>query len=327
MSAAIDSMLYVGETPWHGLGYQYDTPPASPQEIITGAKMNWEVADKPMMTDIHDRVLNYSAIYRTDNNSILGVVNKANITHTQNIDTFNAFSDIIGKEVVTETAASLDKGITIFGCFKIINQYKILDDDIDHYFVVVNDHLKCDGRVTILNTPVRVVCQNTLNAALDNNSGKIRIPVSDNETINMNLARKIIDSAGTAIHKLNDTAEKMVAEKINRDYVDRLLDELFPYIEVKEGETSTHDRANEKVEMLRETFVSDCLGADNLSNYRNTKYGVFQAIVDFSQHYYTKADKSYDLKYRMGTILGNADSSQPIGLTQKYLKIQKKLAA
>ena len=228
--------------------------------------MAWEVADKPMKTDIHDTVMNYHAIYRTDTNTVLGVVNKPNIIHTQNIDTFNAFEDIINKEVVTETAASLDRGVTIFGCFKIVNQYKLLDDNIDHYFVVVNDHLKCDGKVTILNTPVRVVCQNTLNAALSNNSGKIRIPISDNGSININLARKIINSADTAIAELTNTAEKMVAKKINNQYIDKLLDELFPYIEIKEGESSTHDRANEKVEMLRDTFVHDCLNADNLSN-------------------------------------------------------------
>ena len=327
MAANIDSMVYVGETPWHGLGHKYDTVPATPQEIILAAKMNWEVDDMRMKTDLHDRVLNYHAIYRKDNNDVLGVVNKAQIVHTQNIDTFNAFTDIIGKEVSVETSASLDRGCTIFGCFKINSGYKVLDDDVDHYFVVVNDHLKCDGKVTILNTPVRVVCQNTLNAALDNNSAKIRIPITADANVNAELARKIIGSAGTAIDKLGKKAEDMVKQKISKDYIDKLLDEMFPYIEVKDGEMSTHDKANERVEMMRDTFVSDCLDADNLGNYRGTQYQVFQGIIDFAQHYYLNADKSYDLKYRMGTVLGSTDSTQPIGLTQKFLKIQKKLMA
>lgn len=325
MAANIDSMLYVGETPWHGLGKKYEEPPMTPREIITGASMDWEVGDKRMFTELHDRVLNYHAIYRMDNNDILGVVNKANIIHTQNVDTFNAFGDILGREVDVETAASLDRGCTVFGCFKIRQGYKVLDDEVEHYFVVVNDHLKCDGKVTIMNTPIRVVCQNTLSAALDNNSGKIRIPISSDNNVNAELARKIIGSAGFAIDRLGKKAEEMVAHKINRDYVDRLLDEMFPYIEVKDGETSTHDKANERVELMRETFVSDCLGADNLGNYRNTEYAVFNAIVDFSQHYYLNADKSYDLKYRMGTVLGSTDSTQPIGLTSKFLKVQKRL--
>lgn len=327
MSANIDSMMYVGETPWHGLGHRYEVAPSTPQEIITAAELGWEVADKPMITDIHDRVLNYHAIYRTDDNSILGVVNKNNILHVQNTDTFNAFSDILGKEVTVDTAAGLDRGVTVFGCFKIADQYKVLDDEVDHYFVVLNEHLKCDGKITVLNTPVRVVCQNTLSAALNNYTAKIRIPFSTDKNVNAELARKIIGSAGTAIEYLGKKAEEMVAEKVSREYVNKLLDELFPYIEVKEGETSTHDRANEKVEIMRDTFVNDCLGADNLANYRGTKYQVMNAVLDFSQHYYTNADKSYDLKYRMGTVLGSADSTQPIGLTQKFLKVQNKLAA
>lgn len=40
MAANIDSMMYVGETPWHGLGHKYDTVPATPQEIILAAKMD-----------------------------------------------------------------------------------------------------------------------------------------------------------------------------------------------------------------------------------------------------------------------------------------------
>ena len=322
-----ETMMYVKETPWHGLGHKYEEAPDNPQDIIKAASLDWQVDNKPMITDIHERVLNYHAIYRTDNNDILAVVNKAQIQQTQNIDAFNAFTDIIGKEVSVETAAGLNRGATVFGCFKINSGYKVLDDDVDHYFVVVNDHTKCDGKVTILNTPIRVVCMNTLNAALDNNSAKIRIPCTDDYNINAELARKIIASAGSAIDKLGKKAEEMVAKKISKDYVDKLLDEMFPYIEVKEGEMSTHDKANERVEMLRDTFVHDCLGADNLANYRGTQYQVMNAVLDFSQHYYMNADKSYDLGYRMGTVLGNTDSTQPIGLTQKFLKIEKKLAA
>lgn len=325
MSANIDSMLYVKETPWHGLGHRYEIAPTTPEEIIEGAEIGWSVAAAQMMTSLHERVMNYNAVYREDTKAVLGVVNKANIQLTQNTDMFNAFRTIIGSDVTTETAASLGIGQTVFGCFKISDQYKVLDDDVDHYFVVVNDHLRCDGKITILNTPIRVVCQNTLSAALSNNTARIRIPLSPDEQINASLARKIIASAGKAIDNLTERAGKLATEKISQKYVDKLLDEMFPYIEVQEGETSTHDRANERIEMMRDTFVHNCLEADNLSNYRGTKYGVLNGVLDFAQHYYLNVDKTYDLGYRMGTVLGSSDSTQPIGLTSKFLKVMDKI--
>lgn len=329
MSANIDSMMYVKEIPWHGLGHRYEVAPTTPREIIEGAELGWEVDHAKMFTELHPQVLNYHAIYRKDTNSVLGAINRMEnrIAHVQNTEMFNAFENIIGKDVITDTAASLDGGCTVFGCFKISDSYKVLDDEIDHYFVVVNDHLKCDGRVTILNTPIRVVCQNTLSAALSSNCAKIRIPLSADPLINEDLSRKIIASAGKALTNLNERAEVLVRQKVSREYINKMLDEIFPYIEVKEGETSTHDKANERIDMMRDTFVSDCLGADNLSNYAGTKYQVLNAVLDFSQHYYLNVDKSYDLRYRMGTILGSTDTTQPIGLTSKFLKVMNKIAA
>lgn len=327
MSAEIDTMLYVGEVPWHGLGHHYEVAPTTPAEIVAGAELNWTVAAAPMKTDLHTSVLNYNTIYREDTNRILGVVNKPNIELTQNSDMFNAFGELIGSEVTTETAASLGVGTTVFGCFKISDTYKLLDDDVDHYLVVVNDHLKCDGKITVINTPIRVVCQNTLNAAIGNNKCLIRIPITASTKINVALAEKILKSVGSTMDRLKLRAEKLVSEKITRNYIDRVLDELFPYIEVKEGETSTHDRANEKVDMMRDVFVNDCLGAANLSNYSNTKYQVLNAVLDFSQHYFLNMTKSYDLKYRMGSVFGSSDSTQPIGTTSKFMKIMDRIAA
>ena len=326
MSANIGTMMYVKETPWHGLGHRYETAPSTPQEIITAAELDWTVNTAKMFTELHSNVPNYHAVYREDNNDVLGVVNKANPVVVQNVDTFNAFEQILGTEVEVDTAASLGRGQTVFGCFKINQEYTVLDDDIQHYFVVINDHLKADGSITLLNTPIRVVCQNTLSAALTNNTYKIRIPVSSDKNINAELARKIINAAGLAIDNLSINANKMVKKKVSRDHIEALLDELFPIIDVGEGESS-HHKANETTEMIRETFLSNCMGADNLGNYRGTQYQVYNALTDFSQHYFKNPDKSYDLKYRMGLLPGMGVTDNPSSLVTKYLKIKDKLVA
>lgn len=324
MSANIDTMMYVGEVPWHGLGTNYEVAPNTSEEIIKGAKLDWTVNAAQMKTDLHGPIDGYHAVYREDNHEILGVAKAKYPKLVQNTDTFNTFDRMIGDYITVETAASLGRGETIFGCFKISDSYKIMDDDIDHYFVVMNDHLKVDGKITVLNTPIRVVCQNTLSAALSNNTYKLRIPITDDYGINTALADKLITSVDNAMRNLQNQAEKMCNQKVTRDHIEKLLDELFPYIKV-EGE-STYSKANETTEMLRSTFISQCMGADNLANYRGTAYQVFNALTDYEMHYFKKVEKSYDLNYRMKMLPGVGVDTEPSKVA-KFLKIKDKLIA
>lgn len=324
MSANIDSLLYVGETPWHGLGVKYEKAPSSSREIIEGAGLDWTVSDILMNTSIHDRVLNYHAIYRTDNNDVLGVVNKQHPKLVQNVDAFNAFDRLLGTDVEIDTAASLGIGEKVFGCFKIGEKYKCQDDDIEHYLVVFNDHLKADGKVTILNTPVRVVCQNTLSAALSNNLLKYRITVTSNTEINSSLATHILEAAQHSKEYLQKQSDELLKRKVTKEDVEKILDELFPYIKA-EGE-STHNKANERTAMQRETFLTRCMGADNLANYRGTHYQVFNALTDFTQHYFKNTDDGLDLEARMKLLPGAGYDSASSKVSQ-FLNMSSKLIA
>lgn len=324
MSANIESLLYVGETPWHGLGTKYESAPTTAEEVIKGAHLDWTVAADPMLTAHHDKVQNYHAIYREDTNHVLGVVNKQYPRLVQNVDAFAAFNGLIGSDVSVETAAGLGFGEKVFGCFKINEKYKVQDDEIEHYLVVFNDHLKADGKVTVLNTPVRVVCQNTLSAALNDNLLKYRITCSHDDAINSSLASHILEAAERSKKALNDKAEELLKRKVTKEDVEKILDELFPYIKA-EGE-STHNRANERTAMVRETFLTKCMGADNLANYRGTHYQVFNALTDFTQHYFKNSDDGLDLESRMKLLPGSGAESASSKVS-KFLNISGKLVA
>ena len=321
----MQDMLYVKETPWKGLGTQYPTQPQNAKELVELAKLGWEVTALPMSTERDATVLGYNAIYREDTKGLLGVVNKAMPDLVQNSEMFNAFDYLLGDAVDVETASSFDGGKTVFGSFKIHEQYKLFDDDIDHYFVVVNDHLKVDGKVSVLNTPVRIVCQNTLELAMHKNFYHLRVPVSSETGINKSISKTILTSVGDAIMNLQKRSEEMYNKKIDVTYVDKVLDELFPFPKV-DDDTVLHTKAIESVEMMRDTFMSECMDADNLNNYRNTQYQVFQAIVDFHQHYVKNADKAYDLSYRMKKLTGVGTPAE-VNPVVKFLKIADKIAA
>lgn len=325
MSANIDTLIYVGEVPWHRQGKDLtDNVPTNPNELVAAAELTWEVADLPIFTEKHNSIKNYRCIYRTDNEEALGLVNCATPYLVQNRDMFNAVEYLMQDDISVETAASLDHGRTVFGCFKMKQTYKLIDDEIDHYFIIVNDHLKVDGKITVLNSPVRVVCQNTLSEALNNNLYKLRVPISANDkAFNNSMATRIYESAGTAITALSARADEMIAKKVDDSYTDKLMDVLFPYHLVDGMPEATP--ANDKIAIIRDTFLSSCLHADNLANYQGTQWAIFNALTDFTQHYYKKLDHAYDINQRMKLVPGLLAATETNKVVQ-FLKIRDKIA-
>lgn len=323
---SLGTLIKVDGLAWTGLGAKYEHNPTSSEEIVREAKLDWTVNHEPMYTKSHGEIPGWNTIYREDNNRILGVIHKHRITHVQNIDAFKAVEPLITDgRLSVDTSASFGGTDSVFATFKINEQYKILDDSLDHYFVVINDHLKPDGKVTVLNTPVRVACMNVLAAALTNNLYSMRVPISAEFGINSSTASRIIVEAENSIKYLNARAESMVKDKLSRESVEKVLDILFPYLpsDSIENRVTKH---NESTEIIRMTFIKDCLDADNLQNYKGTHYAMFNAITDFSQHYFKKVDTGYDLNYRMKTLPG-ISSEGPANMVKQYMKVAKSLIA
>ena len=44
--ANVDTMMYYGKTPWHRIGTELDRP-ATAEEAIAAAQMDWEVSKQP----------------------------------------------------------------------------------------------------------------------------------------------------------------------------------------------------------------------------------------------------------------------------------------
>lgn len=314
----LGGLIYVGERPWQGLGTHYETPPKDSIEIVEKANLDWTVCNEQVYTSPYGVVPNYHAIYRQDNNDFLGVVHTPRPNLVQNIDTFKTFDHMMNNSVDFETASIIGRGEGIFGVFKVRDKFKVIDDDIDHYFVVINDHLKPDGKVMILNTPIRVVCQNALSHAISQNFYKFRIPITSDVGVNQDLAEKMITCCERSINQLTNRAEAMLKQKVSRDHMKKILTELFPYT------PGGSEKANMSVDIARETFLSQCMSAPDLSNYAGTAYQVFNALTDYTQHYFKKVDNAYDLTHRMKTLPGVGTDTEP-NKVAKFLKIKDKL--
>lgn len=118
-------------------------------------------------------------IFRTDTEQVLG--DKVGIDYqvVQNTEVFSFFNGIVGNatDIKYETAGCLYDGQIVFVTAKLPEFIRVGRDDlIEQYLMLTSSH-DGTGSITITFTPVRVVCCNTLNAALKNNTNCIKFVI------------------------------------------------------------------------------------------------------------------------------------------------------
>ena len=319
--------ICIREKPWTSLGIMFEENKSYlSDELIQKSKLDWLTLESKMTTETHGYIPNYHALYRSDTASILGVVNNRSVNIVQNTDTFHAVEPLIGSSIYPEVCSELEGGRRVFGCFKVAENYKIFDDDIDQYFVILNDHLKPDGKVTVLYTPIRVSCSNTLSAALKDNYYRFRIPITSNMEQNQYIIDKIINNNSATIQYLSDRSQYLYSIKTDDARMDTIMDTLFPYSVSDSLDILTESKENEKVDIER-SYFKECLDAVDLNNYRGTALQVFQAILDWNQHYYRRADKAYDINYRMGKLPGMDPNNTEKKMVSTLFKVVDSFAA
>ena len=105
MSANVETMFYVRENPWHGLGTKVNEAPGSREALII-AGLNWNVLQEPIYTETEEFIEGYKANVRDSDRKVLGVVTDR-YKVIQNQEAF-AFTDaLLGEGVRYETAGSL----------------------------------------------------------------------------------------------------------------------------------------------------------------------------------------------------------------------------
>jgi phage/plasmid-like protein (TIGR03299 family) len=184
------SFFSVKERAWHGLGKVVNEYPTS-AEAIRFAGLDYTVEKRPLFTydtENHTadpdtdmiipeiKVPNYFANVRTDTEKVLGVVGK-DYQIVQNTDAFEFFDAIVGggDGIQYETAGALGLGERLFITAKLPGYIRVgREDFIEKYLFLSTSH-DGFGSITAAFTPIRIVCNNTLNAALRNHTGAIKI--------------------------------------------------------------------------------------------------------------------------------------------------------
>jgi len=283
------SMMYVGETPWHRLGTKLDQP-ATAAEAIKAAGLDFSVQLMPLKTEHAEiPIERHFATVRMDTFQALGVVGSRYVP-IQNKDAFTMFDALVGEgEAIYHTAGALGKGERIWLLAKLPDYIRVNGNDIvEKYLLLTNSH---DGSevVRVKLTPIRVVCENTLTAALQGTEQEVRIRHTSNAQVKLKEAHEILGLSNWLYTELDRIFNQMSGRKVTGKEMEDYVKAIFP--EPPRVEYRSHAaKIHEKIAELSETGA----GAD-LAN--GTLWGAYNAVTEYVDHCrLSKADDSARLK-------------------------------
>lgn len=289
----------VKEKAWHSLGQIVQDYPTS-REALAFAGLDFRVEKRKLFTYDNQnlfgnadtigpnlQVPNYFATVRTDTEDVLGVVGK-DYEVVQNTDAFAFFDAIVGGDGIQyETAGALGKGERIFITAKLPGYIKVANEDlIEKYLFLTTSH-DGFGSITAAFTPVRIVCNNTLNAALKNCSNSIKIRHTANAKERLEEAHKVLGISNQLSQQLEGIFNQWAKVQITETEVRKLIQlALTPNKEVlrniqagAEGELST--RFSNLCDAVYEYNLTS--PSQQTETTKGTVFGAYNAVTGYFQ--------------------------------------------
>ena len=229
MAANVESMFYVREKPWHGLGTMVAEAPDSATALRL-AGLDWNVIQKDIMTeDGGSTISGFKANVRDTDGSVLGIVTDR-YRVVQNAEAFSFTDALLGEGVRYETVRSLQGGRRTWVLARLPHQYIINGEEITPYLVFMNAH---DGSaaIKVAMTPVRVVCQNTLNLALSTAKRSWSFNHTGDISGKLDEARDTLLYAGQYMAELGKTFGKLGQIKLSDGKVTDFISALIPDVD------------------------------------------------------------------------------------------------
>ena len=275
MSANVESMFYVRETPWHGLGTKVMEAPDSEGALIA-AGLNWNVIQEPIFTGENEPIRGYKANIRDSDRRVLGVVTDR-YKVMQNHEAFAFTDELLGQGVRYETAGSLQDGKKVWLLANMPHEYIISGERISPYLLFSNTH-DGSGAIKVALTPIRVVCNNTLNLALSTAKRSWSMVHTGDIRSKMQEARDTLFMAERYMDELGKEFEALRLKKLSDQKVMEYIEVLLP---VEDGSTPQQIK---NIERLREDMKIRYFDAPDLQDTGKNAYRFINAVSDFATH-------------------------------------------
>lgn len=308
MSAEVETMFYTRVAPWHGLGTCVENAPGS-QEALKVAGLDWKVVQKPIFTEEGQLVGGFKANIRDRDNQILGVVTDR-YKVVQNEEAFAFTDQLLGEGVTYETAGSLQGGRRTWILAKLPQRYIISGDEITPYLVFMNSH-DGTGAIKAAMTPIRVVCQNTLNLALSNAKRSWSANHVGNINGKLDDARYTLLYADKYMAELGRSIDRLNQIRLSDQKVYEYINALFPLTD------NATEQQKKNLLRMKEDVKARYFEAPDLKHIGKNGYRFVNAVSDFATHSKPLRERStYRENLFSRTIEGNPMIDRAYSLLQ-----------
>ena len=285
-SAAI---AYSGQTPWHKLGQQL-TAGASIEEWTKQAGLAYDVLESPVLfntpaTSAPQAWPDRKVLHRSDTGAPLAVVSQGyNVVQPSEVMGF--FSKLVDLGGFTmETAGALSYGRRVWALAKVSDGADIVEGDTVRPYVLLGTSY--DGTMATIAkfTSVRVVCNNTITAAVNNSESQIRVLHS--ERFNADDVRLQLGIVANQWERFLVQSRKLAGEAMTAEEADSFVTELLkPYhtgkIEIKDS------RAFKRI---IELFNGRAIGSD-IKGVAGTRWAALNAVTELVDHERGRSDNT-----------------------------------
>jgi phage/plasmid-like protein (TIGR03299 family) len=307
-----DSLFSVRTSPWHGLGVVLGEYPKSIDEALEKAGLGWKVSHGDVLVvkrpewkdDFGTRhpaelipAKGFKANVREDTGDVLGIVSDE-YEVVDNRAAFAFLDALINSEMHFETAGSLWGGRRVWVLARLPEYVELGGDLSATYVYVANSH---DGSmaVTAAVTPIRIVCANTLGAALRQAEPGVsaqrtfRFRHTGNLQAKFAEARHVLGMTINYQQQFKDLADRLALEPISEPTLERGVLRHLWTIDEEMGKVARANRER-TIEHVLDTFRGRGLAGDTTGNSPGSKWVAFNAIaehLDYGRRYTSRTNQ------------------------------------
>ncbi len=149
-------------------------------------------------------------------------------------------------------------------------------DDVRPYVLLMNSH---DGSTAVVaaTTPIRVVCQNTLNWGLANARQKFSIRHTEAVTQRVHEARRVLDLSINYYEQFKRLGDQLASERCSERQLRSVLDELYP----SGTSDSVSGRTRKSRQQTKDRIAELFMRGDTQGNAPGSKWAAVNAIVEY----------------------------------------------